>query len=91
MSQKIKLTREDWIEISESIAIKIEQIGDGFYGCEEEAGDDAAWQADLQSILTRIGKQGEIACKNGVLAEKESPRGKSKRAKIIQLHEITAN
>lgn len=89
--QKLKLTREDWVEIHEALAMKVAQIKDGFYGCEQDPGDDEAWIADLKGLLKIIGKEGQIAFKSGVRAEHEQdlPRvsGKNKILRLCELAE----
>jgi hypothetical protein len=77
----IKLTRDDWQEISEAIAMKLKRVQDGEYmipaasSCSEEDKKildrdekriQRAWIADLKRLEKKLGDDGERAIRRGV-------------------------
>jgi hypothetical protein len=71
--QAVVLDKSDWEEIAAAIEIKIAKLKRGDYGTcmehDEKKGEchcTAEWSCQLESILNRIGGDGELATKAGV-------------------------
>lgn len=63
----IILTESDWGEIYYALESKRLGINRGYYGPEDQPGDDEKWVDHLDSIEEKIGPDGKKAAKQGVL------------------------
>jgi hypothetical protein len=62
--EPVQLTKEDWVEIYYSVESKAKRVLAGEYG--DTTSSKRKWVKHLESIMKKIGPDGEEAVKNGV-------------------------
>ena len=65
---RVKLTKEDWLEIYFALHTKVTLIAT--YGTEAEPGQDQAWIRNLRRTMAKIGPDGVRAALRGVAKAK---------------------
>lgn len=77
----MQLSTEDWVEIWCALSSKAHQLRNGDFGESDGDCDVEGWAAHLESIMERIGEDGEHAVE-GVAPVDGTPNRPAKRKKV---------